>query len=483
MKENLKNYLKLFIGYFILVIPLGLLRFPDIKNEMKYFIITDQMLNSKNWFILKYFNELYPDKPPLYFWFLSLIKTLTNHYYFFNLLLLSSLFGFFIILLTYSLVKNLKNSNIAFLISYSTAIIPFFIGVSVLQRMDMMMSFFIFSSFYLFYGFYYNFRKISYPNLIIFYICLFLGIFIKGIAGIAIPLVTILIFLLLEKNLIFLKKIKFLYGISFIFFLIAIWFYNISISTDGTVYLKLLLGQETVRRIIKSKTHIRPFYYYITSSIYIFFPYGLTFLFLLLNYLKRINSWKNWDRLEKISFISSIVPFIILSLASGKLNIYLTPIIPWAIIFTLSNIEILVKNKFINFSFNFFEILLIFPLLLKKIKKNYNIYTRIFNINYFINILFIFIILILPLYNKGYTLSPFKNIIENKNIKVCSYKFPNSKNLSYLTEYEIENFDLVASIPKEYKYILIKNKNSDISLKDYSTILKNKKYSLLKNLH
>ncbi len=483
MKENLKNYLKLFMGYFTIVIPLALYRFPDIKNEMKYFIITNQMISSKNWFILKYFNELYPDKPPFYFWILSLIKTLTNNYYFFNLIFTSALFGFFIILLTYSLVKNLKNSHMAFLISYSIAIIPFFVGVSVVQRMDMMMSFFIFSSLYLFWGFYYNFCKISDINLSIFYLCLFLGVFTKGIVGMAIPLSIIFTFLFLEKNLSFLKKIKFLYGLFFIILIILLWFYNVFTSHEGNTYLKLLLGQETVGRIIKSKTHIRPFYYYIKSFIYVLFPYGLTFLLLQINYIKKITSWNKWNNLEKIGFISSFVPFIILSLASGKLDIYLLPIISGAIIFIFSNIETLTNSRFINFTFNLIEFLFIFPFYKKRKNKNYNIYNRILNINYSVNVFLLFIVIALPFYNKNYSLSPFKNIIEDKNIKICSYNFSNSKNLSYLTNYEIKNFNLLSDIPKNYDYILIKGNNLNISLEDYSLILKNKKYFLLKKLY
>ena len=144
MKQDLKNYFKIAFTFFIITIPFALLRFPDIKNEMKYFIVTNNMLVDKNFFILKYFQELYPDKPPFYFWILSLIKIVSKeHFYFFNIFIGSTLFGFGILILTYKLIKNLKDSQTALFITLSLETIPFFIGVSVLQRMDIMMSFFI----------------------------------------------------------------------------------------------------------------------------------------------------------------------------------------------------------------------------------------------------------------------------------------------------------------------------------------------------
>ena len=57
-KEKYKIF---FIGYFALIIGIAFLRFPDIRNELKYFVITDQMLENNRFLVLKYFNELYPD--------------------------------------------------------------------------------------------------------------------------------------------------------------------------------------------------------------------------------------------------------------------------------------------------------------------------------------------------------------------------------------------------------------------------------------
>ena len=115
---------------------------------------------------------------------------------------------------------------------------------------------------YNFFSLYYNFIPKNLKNILFMYFYIFLGIFTKGPAGIVVPLISIFVFLLLENNLNFLKKIYLGRGIIFILILIGIWQYFILKSPQGKEYLMLILGQETIGRIVKAKTHVKPFYYY-----------------------------------------------------------------------------------------------------------------------------------------------------------------------------------------------------------------------------
>lgn len=104
-----KNILKITFVYLLIFLPVVFVRYPDIRNEIKYFIVADNMIESRNYFILKYFSELYPDKPPLYFWLLSFLKEHFSKYF----VPLAVLFGSTIpsLLLTifsYSLLQNEK---------------------------------------------------------------------------------------------------------------------------------------------------------------------------------------------------------------------------------------------------------------------------------------------------------------------------------------------------------------------------------------
>ena len=93
-----KNYIIFTFIYILIFVPIIILRFPDIRNEIKYFLITDTIIESKNFFILKYINELYPDKPPLYFFILYIIKKYFGKYFIQGAIVFGTLIPSFLIL-------------------------------------------------------------------------------------------------------------------------------------------------------------------------------------------------------------------------------------------------------------------------------------------------------------------------------------------------------------------------------------------------
>ena len=294
-----KNVFKIFLIYLIIFIPILLIRYPDIRNELKYFVVADNLLETKNFFILKYFSELYPDKPPLFFWLLGFLKKYCGNLFMPAAVFLgSALPSFFITVFSYSFFAKIKDEKSGFFIALSLCTVPFFMGISLVLRMDMIMSFFIFMTLYNFFSLYYNFIPKNLKNILFMYFYIFLGIFTKGPAGIVVPLITIFVFLLLENNLNFLKKIYLGRGIIFILILIGIWQYFILKSPQGKEYLMLILGQETIGRIVKAKTHVKPFYYYFEMIPILLYPYGIFFIGSFIYYIKKIRFYKEWDILE-----------------------------------------------------------------------------------------------------------------------------------------------------------------------------------------
>lgn len=95
----------------------------------------------------------------------------------------------------------MRNEKTGFLIALSLCTIPFFIGTSVFLRMDILMTFFIVFALYKFFFMYYCCAERNLFNLITMYLSIALAILTKGPAGAAVPICTILTFLLLEKNM------------------------------------------------------------------------------------------------------------------------------------------------------------------------------------------------------------------------------------------------------------------------------------------
>lgn len=470
-KISYKNIFKILFIYLIIYIPIALTRFPDIRNEIKYYAITDNLIKSREFFILKYFSELYPDKPPLYFWLIRFFKENFENFNFLSILFGSIIPSFIIIILIYNLFTKLKSEKFGFLVAISLATTPFFMGISVFLRMDMLMNLFITISLYYFFSIYFNLIKNSWANRVILYLSIFLGIFTKGIAGGMVPLSIILGFLILERNLSFFKKINFLAGLGLILLCALAWFLLIYLQPEGKEYLALMFKQETVGRIVKAKTHIKPFYYYFVRLSFLIFPYSLFWYCGIFHYLKDIKNYRSWNCLEKIGIIWSIVPLILFSLASGKLDIYMLPLFTGMILLSL-NFFIKIKNKKIGkVLLKILSTILIVPLFLNKILKNReNQYKKFLTIPLSIIIIFGVLAQGMGVFNRYFTLKPVVAQIQD-NRKIYTYRFEDFKNIegiepkikdSNITNIqELEEIKEVLNRDNSKNYLVIKSKYND----------------------
>lgn len=489
-KISYKNILKILFIYLIIYIPIALKRFPDIRNEIKYYTITDTLIKSREFFILKYFSELYPDKPPLYFWLLKFFKENFESFNFLSIFFGSIIPSFIIVILMYNLFSKLKNEKFGFLVVVSLATTPFFIGISVFLRMDMLMNLFITISLYYFFSIYFNLIENSWFNREVIYLSIFLGIFTKGIAGGIVPFSIILVFLILEKNLSFLKKINFLAGLGFILFCALAWFFLIYIQPEGKEYLSLMFKQETVGRIVKAKTHIKPFYYYFARLIFLIFPYSIFWYCGIFHYLKDIKNYSKWNYLEKLGVIWSIVPLILFSLASGKLDIYMLPLFTGMILLSL-NFFIKIKNKKIGKGLlKIISVILIIPFFIDKfLKDRENQYRRFLTIPLSIIIIFGVLAQGMGVFNRYFTLKPVVAQIQD-NRKIYTYRFEDFKNIegiepkikaSNITNIqELEEIKDILNTDNSKNYLVIKSKynNKFNDVENLKLKFTNKSYSI-----
>lgn len=470
-KISYKNIFKILFIYLIIYIPIAITRFPDIRNEIKYYAITDNLIKSREFFILKYFSELYPDKPPLYFWLIRFFKENFESFNFLSIFSGSVIPSFIIVILMYHLFTKLKSEKFGFLVAVSLATTPFFMGISVFLRMDMLMNLFITISLYYFFSIYFNLIKNSLANRVILYLSIFLGIFTKGIAGGMVPLSIILIFLILEKNLSYLKKINFLTGLGLILFCALAWFSLIYLQPEGKEYLALMFKQETVGRIVKAKTHIRPFYYYFVRLSFLIFPYSLFWYCGVFHYLKDIKNYRSWNYLDKIGVIWSIVPLVLFSLASGKLDIYMLPLFTGMILLSL-NFFIEIKNKKIGkILLKIISIILIIPFFINRFSKNReNQYKKFLTIPLSIVIIFGVLAQGMGVFNRHFTLKPIVFQIQD-NRKIYTYRFEDFKNIegvepkikdSNITNIqELEKIKEILKTDNSKNYLVIKSKYNE----------------------
>ena len=289
--------------------------------------------------------------------------------------------------------------------------------------------------------------------------------------GIGVPLITIFVFLLLENNLSFLKKIYFGRGIIFILFLAVIWQYFILKSPQGKEYLMLILGQETIGRIVKAKTHIKPFYYYFEMLPVLLYPYGIFFIGSFIYYIKNIRSYKEWDILEKIGFSWTVVPLLAFSCASGKLDIYLIPLFIGMFVMIYSFIEKSKDRKFSKIIFKISMAMTVLPVFFNKIfNKENNFYKKLLFFPLTVITIFIFLVPFTEFYNEKFSLKPIEREITLSDKNIIAYRFKDFINIKGKINKEIIFSENIHDFQKE----ILKNKDIFIvARKKYKNDLKN----------
>lgn len=452
-----KKYYKIFfVAYFLLIILVSFFRFPDIRNEFKYFIITDDSLRDKSFFVLEYFNELYPDKPPIYFWILMLVRTIFKSYFYPMALLIGGIIpagvtAYF----SFKIVKLYWNEKMAYMTTATLITLPYLFGISLVLRMDYLMTMFIVGSIYVFLS---EYKRNDYPPLakiVLFYVLISLGILSKGGAAFVIPVLSIITFLYLNKDLKYFKKMRPFLGIGIIFLVLIIWFLCILQNELGTEYIKLLLGQETVGRMVKSKSHIKPIYYYLLRLPMTILPITPFFILGLYDNIKNI---KKTELIDKVAISIFLPNFIFFSLISGKLDIYLLPL---------------------YFSINIIAIRAIW-LRFKDSKLKF--YKGILGTNIFV---FLLCAITLPYYNSNYTLKPIVDVLKNESGAIYSSRLVDSKNIAY----EIKRDTIENILPSQIKklndgdIILVRKKHmSNFKKAPVEVYFKTKNYILLKKV-
>ena len=154
-----------------------------------------------------------------------------------------------------------------------------------------------------------------------------LAVLMKGPVGFFIPLISIMLFLIVQKEFHRLKQIHLGKGILIVAGIVAIWLVPACIM-GGEEYTREILGKQIFGRIVNSYSHNKPVYYYLLN-----FPLGfLPWSFFIPSAC--IYFWLKRRGNLNIGFPFSWLAgtFIFFSLISGKRSLYLLPLYPAAAI-------------------------------------------------------------------------------------------------------------------------------------------------------
>ena len=329
----------------VCVLPMIILRDPSPSNELRYLSIVEEALRDGHFFCFYNQGIPYTDKPPLFFWIMMLCRLFCAPASMWLPTLLTALIPSLITVAVMDRWLLLSGGDQALLSSRperseverspsplsrlcAAAILLGCLLVMVqtfFLRMDMLMTLFIVLAVFTFWKMYTGAGAQPRDKWLL-PLYIFLGLFTKGPVGFFAPVLIIMVFLLLEGNI---RRLpQFLGWRQWLAMLLLFggWILGAYLE-GGKEYIGSLLFHQTLDRAVNAFTHKHPFWWYVPTLLYCVLPFTLLMLPALgWLYAKTARG----DTYSRLLLTSAAVIFVMLSAFSGKLSIYLTPIIPFA---------------------------------------------------------------------------------------------------------------------------------------------------------
>ncbi|MGD8945244.1 MAG: glycosyltransferase family 39 protein [Desulfobacterales bacterium] len=294
-------------------------------DEGKHATTSKEMVLSSDWITPTFNGEPFYDKPILYNW-LAALAFLAFGFTEFAARLPSAVLGSGCVMVTYLLGRKISGPILGFLSGTILATSFEFIVLSRAVVHDICLAFFITLALYLFYLGYRD-EKHRKRNLLLFYAALGFAVLAKGPVGLAIPAMTIGLFLLYEKKMGFIREMQIGWGILIFLGIASPWY--VLISLKNPEYAAYFFIKQNLGNFLSAETrHPGPFYYYIPVLFGGFFPWSC-FLPLAVIYAFRRRFTTVHNGVLFIIIWFSIV-FIFFSAATSKLATYILPLFPAA---------------------------------------------------------------------------------------------------------------------------------------------------------
>jgi len=295
-------------------------------DEPRYAQIAREMRDTGEWVLPHLNSEVYPDKPPLFFWLIAFFSFFTGGVTEISARFPSALSSVGCILLTYLLGKRLFNARAGLLAGLVLLTNVGFFWLGRRANIDMTLTFFVTLALTFFFL---GLQEEDKPRG--FYLAPFLfmglGVLAKGPVGFFLPFLTFLSYLVVTKNLRHLKKLEILWGMGLFAGIILAWLVPACVR-GGEVYTNQILFTQNINRFVNAWCHQRPFYYYFYT-----FPEGFNPWALLLPGAFLWGFSKSQKDLRPnfyFPFCWFAVVFVFFSLSTSKRELYLLPLYPAA---------------------------------------------------------------------------------------------------------------------------------------------------------
>ena len=303
-------------------------------DEPRYASTARDMILNGNW-IVPHFNGVPRiNKPPLFYWTVAVSYKIfgVNE---FGARFPSALAAAGTVLIAYVWGKRLGDSQKGFWSAFVLMSSPLFFVISRFCITDMLLTFFVCASLFLFFSEYTETNNgckggfETRPGRRLFlYFFLAMVFLVKGPVGILLFILVILCFLLWIRDFQYVRRLWYFPGFLLFLGIICVWGIPFWLSL-GTKEIITLFTRETSGRFVSGYAHPEPFYYYLQVFLIGYFPWSLYVCAMFVYLVKKRNIF-SFEEKRQIYFFCSwlIVTVGFFSLSHSKLMTYILPVSP-----------------------------------------------------------------------------------------------------------------------------------------------------------
>jgi 4-amino-4-deoxy-L-arabinose transferase-like glycosyltransferase len=295
-------------------------------DEPRYAEVARETALNGNWIIPQLNQRTYYEKPPLYFNLVALSGLLIGRFSVTSVRLPGIIIAVLLLaFLTYFVRKEIDFlTGILSFIILATTINFFWLAMKV--NLDIPLLFCTTLASLLLFRNRDNYQLKRWTTYLAF-LLMGLGTLIKSPISI-LPVLTIIIYLFLHKNIYRLKKFPWLGSFFFLFLPGIIWLY-LAYHIAGYSYLKTAVFDQLIGYSTGGQGHPQPFYYYLINFPLQALPWSL---FLIPGFYYSYKLRFNLPDLLNYAIVSFLVIFLVFSLVGSKRGVYLMQLYPFAAI-------------------------------------------------------------------------------------------------------------------------------------------------------
>jgi 4-amino-4-deoxy-L-arabinose transferase-like glycosyltransferase len=291
-------------------------------DEDEYVQVNREMVLEGHWIYPTANGQPYNIKPPLFNWLGSSFAKLNGEVTEYTSRLPSALAASAGLLVLYFLGRRLFGHRAGFLSALIIGTSPIYIEFGRWIQINMISTVLLMATLGLFYWGYSDERKRAAAYLLM-YVPMGLGTLNMGPVNVVMPMIVIGLYLIAMKDVKHVIRLKIGWGILIYLAIVAPWY--VAVSLKGG-YAHNLIILTNITRYFKEFAHVRPFYYYLTTTPPYFLPW---FIFLPGAFYLCFSQQTKMERKQLLfPFLWVVGLFVFFSISKTKRSEYLLPIFP-----------------------------------------------------------------------------------------------------------------------------------------------------------